>query len=83
MLSFHKTAVHPFQPTRHHAIFGHGFNLYMPMQVNLLPGQTVMVDFLVAVTIPEGYRAEMKIKTSGRKLLLRATPLSELYYRVY
>jgi hypothetical protein len=77
MLRFNKTAVHPFQPTRHHAVFGRGFNIYTPIQVHLLPGQTVVVDFLLTITIPEGYRAEMKLKTSGKKLLLRSHPLSE------
>jgi hypothetical protein len=77
MLTFSKTAVHPFMPMR---LPGSGYNVFTPHQIHLLAGQSVTVDFLVAVHLPAGYRADLKLKPTDRKLLLRSLPLCEFAY---
>lgn len=76
MLSFSRTALHPFAPTRHPATL-HSFNLYTPCQIHLLPGQRVTVDFLLTVDLPEGHRGEIRLKPLDRKLRLHAETLCE------
>ena len=84
-LTFIKTAVHPFTPARHPPIHGSNFNLFNPNHLRLLPGQTVVVDFLLAVELPLGYHGEIKMKSKGEmraplaseKLRLHAAPLSK------
>jgi hypothetical protein len=77
MLSFAKTAVHPFLPTRYDPVKQPGYSVFMPHQIRLLPGQTVVVDFLLSVQLPEGYCGELRIYNTGRKLHLHAAPLGE------
>lgn len=76
MLSFQKTAVHPFPPTRH-VLLGHGFNIFTPHEIHLLPGHKVVVDFLLTVQLPPHHRGLLRLKPSGRKLLFHAAPLCE------
>ena len=77
MLSFTKTAVHPFLPTRHAPALQGGYNVFMPHQIRLLPGQTVVVDFMLSVQLPEGYTGELRLKNTAKKIILHSTPLGE------
>jgi hypothetical protein len=75
MLSFSKTSIHPFMPMRLPA--SNGYNLFTPHQIHLLAGQTVTVDWLVAIVLPAGHRGDLKLKPTGQKLLLHSQPLCE------
>lgn len=76
MLSFHKTALHQFTPSRHPDVGGQSFHLYTPHQIYLLPGRKTTVDFLLAVDLPQGYRGDLRLRSSEhRKLVVRAQPL--------
>lgn len=75
MLSFSRTAVHPYLPTRQPGTFDYA--LYTPCQIDLLPGQRATVDFLLAVELPPGHRADLRLLASDQKLHLHASPLCE------
>ena len=81
MLIFHKTAAHPFLPSRHDETAPEGpgcFSLHFPYQLHLLPGNRTVVDFLLTVSLPPRHRAVLRLKDSPRDALrLHAPPLSE------
>jgi len=81
MLIFHKTAAHPFLPSRHDDTAPEGpgcFSLHFPYQLHLLPGNRTVVDFLLTVSLPPRHRAVLRLKDSPRDALrLHAPPLSE------
>jgi hypothetical protein len=76
MLSFTKTALHPFAPVRHQDSAS-DYDLYTPCLVHLLPGHRVTVDFQLAVLLPPGHRADLRLAPTHHKLRLHSLPLCE------
>jgi hypothetical protein len=59
MLSFSRTAVHAFLPCQAQGDLQ--FSLYNPFEIHLLPGQSAIVDFLIAVQLPSGFQTDLQI----------------------
>lgn len=76
LLSFEKTAVHPFSPRRQQGRTG--FDIFTPHHLRILPRQKVVVDFLLAVQMPPDHRGQLRLKPpAADQLIFHAQELSE------